>query len=96
MGFNRVARSIGVYRYNLVCIFSQNCPIGTWVVQVYAVDGDEGPNGEVRYGFVMSEVVRKDWLKFNIDPVGGNITTAKNIDREEQEIYLVRVLYLNI
>jgi uncharacterized surface protein with fasciclin (FAS1) repeats len=68
----------------------QNLPAGTYVTYVLAEDKDEGTNGVVEYEFVQNKVGSQDYKKFTIDRKTGNITTATVLDREEQEIYLVR------
>lgn len=65
---------------------------GTFVATVRAEDMDQGVNGEVRYALVPTPTnPQQDWLKFNIDPISGNITTAEVLDRETQELYYVSI-----
>ena len=73
-------------------LFLQNVPVGTWVTQVMATDGDDGINGEVLYEFVTSVTnPNKDWLKFMINQNTGEIVTDAEMDRETQSIYFVSV-----
>uniref|UniRef100_A0A8C5BE63 Dachsous cadherin-related 1a n=1 Tax=Gadus morhua TaxID=8049 RepID=A0A8C5BE63_GADMO len=62
----------------------ENRPQGFSVLEVSAVDLDQGTNGHVTYGRISGE-------GFNIDPVTGVITTAKALDRETQEYYTLTV-----
>ena len=59
-------------------------------ITVHAVDNDQGLNGEVRYQFIENPSDRyQDWRSFHIDSETGVITTAINIDREVQRVFLV-------
>ena len=58
-------------------------------MQVIAEDEDIGTNGEVEYEFVTSQSSRPDYEFFNIDRQTGEITVAKDIDREIQATYYV-------
>ncbi|MBZ3877696.1 Protocadherin Fat 4 [Sciurus carolinensis] len=60
---------------------------GTDIVQVFAADGDEGTNGQVRYGIVDGNANQE----FRIDSVTGAITVAKPLDREKTPMYLLTV-----
>ena len=76
---------------SVIWIFSlfQNVPVGTFVTHVSAEDTDDGTNGVVEYEFVENIAGSQDFRKFTIDRKTGNITTARTIDREEKETYLV-------
>ena len=68
---------------------AENATIGTEVITVRAIDTDIGSNGAVRYR------IRKDPLgnykAFHINQVTGKIILQKELDRERQQIYEVRV-----
>ncbi|MBN3309830.1 CADN protein, partial [Amia calva] len=66
----------------------ENQPAGTFVLQVHAVDADEGANGKVTYGFM-----HKDGTipAFTIHPETGVIVTARRFDREQQREYAITV-----
>ncbi|XP_030620846.1 neural-cadherin [Chanos chanos] len=66
----------------------ENQPAGTFVLQVHAVDADEGANGKVTYGFMHKDSTVP---AFNIDPETGVIVTARRFDRERQREYAVTV-----
>ncbi|XP_076854322.1 LOW QUALITY PROTEIN: neural-cadherin [Brachyhypopomus gauderio] len=66
----------------------ENKPAGTLVLQVHAVDADEGANGRVTYGFMHRDSTVP---AFNIDPDTGVIVTARKFDRERQREYAVAV-----
>uniref|UniRef100_A0A8C9TL15 Cadherin-related 23 n=1 Tax=Scleropages formosus TaxID=113540 RepID=A0A8C9TL15_SCLFO len=65
-------------------------PPGLVVYEVFATDGDEGMNGEVRYDF-MTDGGNRDWENFHIDPLTGVITTAVRLDREKQALHTLIV-----
>ncbi|KAB0362081.1 hypothetical protein FD754_006237, partial [Muntiacus muntjak] len=60
---------------------------GTDIIQVFAADGDEGTNGQVRYGIVDGNANQE----FRIDSVTGAITVAKPLDREKTPTYALTV-----
>ncbi|XP_043918358.1 protocadherin-23 [Protopterus annectens] len=61
--------------------------IGSVVLQLTAVDVDEGPNGEVVYSLI------DDTLgAFTIEITTGTVTTAKALDREIKSQYMFRVM----
>uniref|UniRef100_A0A8D0QTT7 Protocadherin Fat 4 n=1 Tax=Sus scrofa TaxID=9823 RepID=A0A8D0QTT7_PIG len=66
---------------------NENTLTGTDIVQVSAADGDEGTNGQVRYGIVDGNANQE----FRIDSVTGTITVAKRLDREKTPTYLLTV-----
>ncbi|KAG7462693.1 hypothetical protein MATL_G00187450 [Megalops atlanticus] len=69
-------------------------PPGLVVYEVFATDGDEGVNGEVRYAFLQTGAGNRDWENFHIDALTGVITTAVRLDREKQALYsLIVVAY---
>ncbi|XP_043912879.1 cadherin-23 [Protopterus annectens] len=70
----------------------EEIPPGSLIYQVFAIDRDEGLNAEVRYAFLKTGAGSKDWENFNIDPIGGNITTSLRLDREKQALYSVVLL----
>uniref|UniRef100_A0A3B4A9P1 Uncharacterized protein n=1 Tax=Periophthalmus magnuspinnatus TaxID=409849 RepID=A0A3B4A9P1_9GOBI len=66
----------------------ENQPAGTFVLQVHAVDADEGSNGKVTYGFMHKDSTVP---AFSIHPDTGVIVTARKFDRERQREYAVTV-----
>ncbi|XP_076594800.1 protocadherin alpha-8-like isoform X23 [Chaetodon auriga] len=69
---------------------SENAPVGTTVVQVNAIDLDDGTNGEVVYSF--SSIVNHRLLKlFDIDPSTGEISVKGLIDFEEKDRYEIEI-----
>uniref|UniRef100_A0ACB8E7L0 Uncharacterized protein n=1 Tax=Sphaerodactylus townsendi TaxID=933632 RepID=A0ACB8E7L0_9SAUR len=60
---------------------------GSAVLQLHAVDGDEGPNGEVRYS-VMDDTLGV----FTINRITGIITTTRPLDREKKSHFVFRVV----
>uniref|UniRef100_A0A3Q3XD46 Uncharacterized protein n=1 Tax=Mola mola TaxID=94237 RepID=A0A3Q3XD46_MOLML len=66
----------------------ENQPAGTFVLQVHAVDADEGSNGRVTYGFMHKDSTVPT---FSIHPDTGTIVTARKFDRERQREYAVTV-----
>uniref|UniRef100_A0ABI7X939 FAT atypical cadherin 4 n=1 Tax=Felis catus TaxID=9685 RepID=A0ABI7X939_FELCA len=66
---------------------NENTLTGTDIIQVYAADGDEGTNGQVRYGIVDGNANQE----FRIDSVTGAITVAKPLDREKTPTYSLTV-----
>ncbi|XP_048863831.1 cadherin-23 isoform X2 [Brienomyrus brachyistius] len=69
-------------------------PPGLVVYEVFATDGDEGVNGEVRYAFLQTGAGNRDWENFHIDALTGVITTAVRLDREKQPLHsLIIVAY---
>ncbi|XP_030010494.1 protocadherin-16 [Sphaeramia orbicularis] len=57
---------------------------GTTVLIVTATDRDQGSNGQVTYGGVTEE-------GFVINPVTGVITTTRELDKEQQDHYILTV-----
>ncbi|KAJ8338649.1 hypothetical protein SKAU_G00354350 [Synaphobranchus kaupii] len=66
----------------------ENQPPGASVLQVHAVDADEGANGKVTYGFMHKDSTIP---AFSIHPETGVIVTARKFDRERQREYAVTV-----
>nr|XP_057932731.1 neural-cadherin isoform X2 [Doryrhamphus excisus] len=66
----------------------ENQPAGSFVLQVHAVDADEGSNGKVTYGFMHKDSTVP---AFSIHPDTGTIVTARKFDRERQREYAVTV-----
>lgn len=67
---------------------SEGSPIGTQVVRVYTIDADEGLNGDVFYS--LSE--GNDEGKFTIDEATGQLSLAKQLDRESVPKYELTVV----
>ncbi|XP_031138985.1 neural-cadherin-like isoform X2 [Sander lucioperca] len=66
----------------------ENQPTGTFVLQVHAVDADEGANGKVKYGLMHRDSAMP---AFRIQPDTGVIATARRFDRERQREYSITV-----
>uniref|UniRef100_A0A667Y7I2 Uncharacterized protein n=1 Tax=Myripristis murdjan TaxID=586833 RepID=A0A667Y7I2_9TELE len=66
----------------------ENQPTGTFVLQVHAVDADEGANGKVKYGLMHRDSAMP---AFRIHPDTGVIVTARRFDRERQREYSITV-----
>ncbi|XP_062845988.1 neural-cadherin [Trichomycterus rosablanca] len=75
-------------QYKELASVLENKPAGTFVLQVHAVDADEGANGKVTYGFMHKDSTVP---AFTIDPETGVIVTARRFDRERQREYAVTV-----
>ncbi|KAM6946138.1 neural-cadherin-like [Aplochiton taeniatus] len=63
-------------------------PAGTFVLQVHAVDADEGANGKVKYGLMHRD---SSMPAFRVHPDTGVIVTARRFDRERQREYSITV-----
>ncbi|XP_054845620.1 protocadherin-23 [Eublepharis macularius] len=60
---------------------------GEAILELHAVDGDEGPNGEVRYSLI------DDTLgAFTINQITGTVTATKLLDREKKSQYVFRAV----
>uniref|UniRef100_A0A672H8B9 Neural-cadherin-like n=1 Tax=Salarias fasciatus TaxID=181472 RepID=A0A672H8B9_SALFA len=66
----------------------ENQPTGTFVLQVHAVDADEGANGKVKYGLMHRDSAMP---AFRIHPDTGVIVTSRRFDRERQREYSITV-----
>ncbi|XP_034151116.1 neural-cadherin isoform X2 [Esox lucius] len=66
----------------------ENQPAGTFVLQVHAIDADEGSNGRVTYGFMHKDSTVP---AFSINAETGVILTSRKFDRERQREYAVTV-----
>ncbi|XP_072481071.1 protocadherin Fat 4 isoform X1 [Notamacropus eugenii] len=66
---------------------NENVLTGTDIVQVYAADGDEGANGQVRYSLLRGN----ENQEFRIDSVTGILSVAKPLDREKRPTYSLTV-----
>ncbi|XP_071199905.1 neural-cadherin-like [Salvelinus alpinus] len=66
----------------------ENQPTGTFVLQVHAVDADEGANGKVKYGLMHRD---RAMPAFRVHPDTGVIVTARRFDRERQREYSITV-----
>ncbi|XP_006884558.1 PREDICTED: protocadherin-23 [Elephantulus edwardii] len=60
---------------------------GTVVLQLTAVDEDEGLNGQIQY-FLIDETAGT----FTIDPVAGTVRTAHTLDREARSQHIFKVV----
>ncbi|XP_013177912.1 PREDICTED: cadherin-related tumor suppressor [Papilio xuthus] len=65
---------------------TENAEIGSFVIRVTSSDLDTGPNANATYSFV-----ENPGEKFLIDPISGNVTVARPLDRELQDEYILKV-----
>ncbi|CAG9785684.1 unnamed protein product [Diatraea saccharalis] len=65
---------------------TENAEIGSFVIKVTSSDLDTGPNANATYSFV-----ENPGEKFLIDPISGNVTVARPLDRELQDEYILKV-----
>ncbi|XP_054647596.1 protocadherin alpha-8-like isoform X28 [Dunckerocampus dactyliophorus] len=63
----------------------ENTPVGTSVIQVNAIDPDEGTNSEIEYS--LGKTVNKAYDIFELDKLSGLIKLKGALDFEESEIY---------
>lgn len=63
----------------------EDAPVGTVILDLNAVDADEGPNGEVVYAFgKVSHEIRE---LFQVDNKSGHLTLKNPVDFEEKRTY---------
>ncbi|XP_048086719.1 protocadherin Fat 4 [Alosa alosa] len=74
------------YRVTLV----EHSPAGSELLVLSATDGDLGANGTVRFSFD-PETPSSLQDMFRLDSVSGRLSTALELDREEQESYLLHI-----
>ncbi|KAL2077692.1 hypothetical protein ACEWY4_027196 [Coilia grayii] len=74
------------YRVSLV----EHSPAGSELLILSATDGDLGANGTVRFTFD-PETPSSLQDKFRLDAVSGRLSTAVELDREEQDSYLLHI-----
>ncbi|XP_071001262.1 uncharacterized protein, partial [Oncorhynchus clarkii lewisi] len=77
--------SQAVYKASL----PENSPLDTVVVTVSATDADEGPNGEITYGF--DHVSDEKSHVFSINYKTGEITVVGSLDYEEESLYEMQI-----
>lgn len=65
---------------------TENAEIGSFVIRVTSSDLDIGSNANATYSFV-----ENPGEKFTIDPISGNVTVARPLDRELQDEYILKV-----
>ncbi|XP_075066095.1 protocadherin gamma-B1-like isoform X42 [Mixophyes fleayi] len=68
---------------------NENAPIGFLVLQLNALDEDEGSNAQITYSF--HDIAETILALFSIDPVNGNINVIGDIDYELTERYELTV-----
>ncbi|KYN09067.1 Cadherin-related tumor suppressor [Trachymyrmex cornetzi] len=66
---------------------TENAEIGTFVIRITSSDLDIGQNANASYSFTVNP-----GMKFSIDALSGNVTVAGQLDREEQDEYLLKVV----
>ncbi|XP_068133852.1 protocadherin gamma-B1-like isoform X34 [Hyperolius riggenbachi] len=64
---------------------NENVPVGSLVLNLNAVDDDEGSNAEITYSF--HDISQAIYDLFTIDPVNGSITVKGAIDYEDTDRY---------
>ncbi|XP_042319293.1 protocadherin gamma-B5-like [Sceloporus undulatus] len=67
----------------------EKVPVGSLVLQVAALDKDEGTNAQIRYHF--SNIPESVRSKLHLNPVNGEITLTEPLDFEEAEEYTILV-----
>lgn len=65
---------------------TENAEIGSFVIRVTSSDLDIGSNANATYSFVDNP-----GENFVIDPISGNVTVARSLDRELQDEYILKV-----
>lgn len=65
---------------------TENAEIDSFVIRVTSSDLDIGTNANATYSFV-----ENPGEKFTIDPISGNVTVARPLDRELQDEYILKV-----
>ncbi|XP_068128024.1 protocadherin gamma-B1-like [Hyperolius riggenbachi] len=73
------------YQVNL----NENLPVGSLVLQLNAVDDDEGSNAEITYSF--HDIPQAIYDLFTVDPVNGSITVKGALDFEDTDRYELTV-----
>ncbi|CAN2390484.1 homophilic cell adhesion via plasma membrane adhesion molecules, partial [Pristimantis euphronides] len=68
---------------------SENAPVGFLVLQLNAVDEDEGLNAQITYSF--QDVPETMYSTFHLDPMNGTITVIGDIDYEVTDRYELTV-----
>lgn len=69
---------------------TENADIGSFVIRVTSSDKDIGENANATYSFT-----ENPGEKFKIDSISGNVTVIGALDREQQDEYLLKVIFLN-
>ncbi|CAM5076736.1 unnamed protein product [Eretmochelys imbricata] len=64
----------------------EDAPRGSLLLDLEAADADEGPNGEIVYGFG-SQVPAEARQLFRLDPLSGRLTLEGPVDYERQRTY---------
>ncbi|XP_061441071.1 protocadherin Fat 1 isoform X1 [Rhineura floridana] len=65
----------------------ESVAVGSVILQVTALDKDKGGNAKIVYSIESGNIGNA----FNIDPILGSITTAKELDRSSQDEYTLMV-----
>uniref|UniRef100_A0A8C6NJE5 Protocadherin Fat 4 n=1 Tax=Nothobranchius furzeri TaxID=105023 RepID=A0A8C6NJE5_NOTFU len=68
----------------------EHAPAGTELVQLSASDDDLGANGTIRFSFIADTPANVQEL-FRLDAVSGQLSTAVELDREDQAWYLLHI-----
>ncbi|XP_073477118.1 protocadherin gamma-B3-like [Aquarana catesbeiana] len=68
---------------------NENMPVGSLILQLNAVDDDEGTNAEIAYS--LCDIPQSMYDLFAIDPINGSITVKGPIDYEDTDRYELTV-----
>uniref|UniRef100_A0A671PKS5 Protocadherin Fat 4 n=1 Tax=Sinocyclocheilus anshuiensis TaxID=1608454 RepID=A0A671PKS5_9TELE len=68
----------------------EHSPAGSELVDLSATDSDLGANGTVRFSFDPETPVSVQ-NKFRLDAISGRLSTATELDREEESFYLLHI-----
>ncbi|XP_024116845.1 protocadherin Fat 4 isoform X2 [Oryzias melastigma] len=68
----------------------EHAPAGTELLVLSASDGDLGPNGTIRFSFD-AETPAGLQERFHLDAASGRLSTAAELDREDQASYLLHI-----
>uniref|UniRef100_A0A452GMI1 Cadherin domain-containing protein n=1 Tax=Gopherus agassizii TaxID=38772 RepID=A0A452GMI1_9SAUR len=71
---------------SLTVELGEDAPRGSLLLDLDAADPDEGPNGEIVYGFG-SQVPAEARQLFRLDPLSGRLTLEGPVDYERQRTY---------
>ncbi|XP_059167286.1 cadherin-23-like isoform X3 [Physella acuta] len=77
---------------NTAAFISENVEVGTSVFQLEAVDGDTGPNGEMRFSIVPTGGSNDGSKLFAVHNITGLITTKAEINAEDGNMYQLKLV----
>lgn len=76
---------------NINVTLSESTPLNTLVAMLTASDHDQGTNGSVTYS-LPSAINQKYPNTFSLDPITGQLTTNRKLDREQISQYEIQVI----